>query len=1194
MKKKIEDKIDPIPKLEEDLKNPDPHFVQNAVIGFAKYFENEEARKKLKEEEKTIIVKHLISCLKPKDDLSDSVEVKARTVKVFKSISIYLKEAEIIQVFSSIVNYITDPKAKGKDIFVNCIKSILEKVPGSFYETIGKTIIPTLLKGLDSDDPEIIILSLDTINDYIKKFDYELIKKKYKGFKLEELKIVEVAIKNITSSNDLLKANSIEIIGTVGELLTKKQVCETTKKLLDLINKSNTILEKKNYILALKSLGHTSSRAQIEQLPDLLKLLIYFISKDFLNSEGEYEEKNDLVEATLNCIEIYIGTSLSDIKDNIPKILENTIELLKFDPNSTNEIENVEIEGYDNYEEMEYDANLEDTAWKIRRAASRILGIILSSGFNLQPEVKEKIISALIDCFKEQEENTKIEIVKCLNQYLDSLLLSKQEQGKLIFVKTQSVVIDDYIPKVSQQLIECILKDLEGTSKNIKNNTLKLLPTLAKIAPAGVIESFNILKKGIDKACFDSDENTLTFMDFLKCLFQKYDIATEYQEIFPDIIDYIKKGIANPYYKITTAAIEACCFLFPILIQEEEMTKPFIMNLYNDILPKFKAQDIDYEIKIASANAICIFISECGMLISEKEIIELFKIYIGKTSNEMIRPEIIRILNEILLDKNQLKLKFDNAINQLKQPILSLLDLASPQTQIKVLILLETIFKNYPQALKSSTEEIAKKLLSLKIQEGLVLHIFNILNNMLSILNESLINKILENIETKFSESVMDSSFLTSIFEFTNLACQKLSKKDLISKVKKYSSKIKDFNENMSYYFSIIICHSGEEQKFLETTLNSISSLKDQKQIENVLELIGDVCENSKQNHDDLLVKIEKLRVSLGNKLNEPISQIIGKIGSNNPIGFINKIITQKQDQDSRISLKQFLNLIDKKKVNVTDANINGLIDWLLNTPKLEEEHTNKYVGTCIGLVVKLNKQLVDKYIELVKANSGFKKSSLLNGAKEIFKSKQELSQNTLNSLYAIILEGIKDKERLIKEHSLQALNSIQYMNQKDLLDFYLKEDIRKIIQESCKIDKAYIKEADFGNGNKIVEDKGVGIRKAALDIETFMIDVFPNKVIVGETIPLLIGCLLETDDFILATVYSDLTKMAKLNSSAFSPFGGLLIDTLFKTFANLKIEQSKRFFSLNVKNIFEELKDVESITGNPRYDNVVIEINRH
>ena len=91
-----------------------------------------------------------------------------------------------------------------------------------------------------------------------------------------------------------------------------------------------------------------------------------------------------------------------------------------------------------------------------------------------------------------------------------------------------------------------------------------------------------------------------------------------------------------------------------------------------------------------------------------------------------------------------------------------------------------------------------------------------------------------------------------------------------------------------------------------------------------------------------------------------------------------------------------------------------------------------------------------------------------------------------------------------------------------------------------------------------------------------------------------MIECLLDTEDYLQAIVYSDLTKVAKINPSAFSPFGGMFIDTLFKVWRTLRIEESKRIFSVNVKNIFEELKDVESITGNPRYDMVVQEINKH
>ena len=109
MKRKHEDVLETIPKLQKDLENPDPHFRQNAVIGLGKYFENEEARKKLKEAEKTLIVNHLLKCLEPKEE---SMEVKTRTVKIFKEISIHLKDAEIIQIFSNIINYINKFKIK--------------------------------------------------------------------------------------------------------------------------------------------------------------------------------------------------------------------------------------------------------------------------------------------------------------------------------------------------------------------------------------------------------------------------------------------------------------------------------------------------------------------------------------------------------------------------------------------------------------------------------------------------------------------------------------------------------------------------------------------------------------------------------------------------------------------------------------------------------------------------------------------------------------------------------------------------------------------------------------------------------------------------------------------------------------------------------------------------------------------------
>ena len=1195
MRRNHEDVLEPISKLQKDLENPDPHFRQNAVIGLGKYFENEEARKKLKEQEKTLIVNHLLKCLKPEED---SMEVKTRTVKIFKEISIHLKDAEIIQIFTNIINYITDEKSEGKDIFVNCIKTLLENVPGSFYETIGKIIIPTLTKGIMTKNQEIIILCLDTFNDYIKKFDYELIKKKHTSFKIDEEKIVKVALDNINSTNDLLKANSIEILGTVGVLLNKKQISTTTETLINLIQKSNTITEKKNYILALKSLGHTLSRSQGHMVPKIIALLVTFLTKDFLDSDGEYDEKNSLVEATLNCIEIYICTSISLLKDEIPSIINYSTDLLTYDPGNTNNGENVEIEGYEGYDDVEFDANLEDTAWKVRRAASRILRMILSSGFNLTPETKEKIIGGLIQNFGEQEENAKLEINLCLKLYLDSLVHAKKTPEKFELMKVQSIIVNEFIPSVSKDLIDKMLKDLKGSAPDsIISSTLKLLPSLAFVCPEKLIDDFETLKEGIDKTCFKSNENTIILMNFLSSLFLADDIDEEYKNIYKHIIEYLKKGLANSYYKVSTEAIKASGNLFKILSQDEEGNKTYIKTLYDDILPKFKAQDIDSEIKVATSNAIADFIESCGKLLKENEIKELFKIYIDKTNNDLIKPEILRILNEIF-SKDIKEINLSVAIEEMQKPLLNLLESSPQQIQIKILILFDTFFKKYPNALKKYTEALVDKLLKIKIKEGVLLYLFNIFKNMFSFLNESMIKTIFEYIEIKFNESTMDNSFLTSIFDFTRLGCNKLQKKDLIEKVKKYSPKMKDLNENIAYYFSIIICYSGEEPTFLKEALKQIEILgnntENQKQLETVLNLIGDVCENSQQNHDDLLTELEKLKKKLGNKISDSVSKIEGKIGVSNPIGFINKLTSKPQDQNSRVSLKEFLNLIEKKNIRITDANIDGLISWLLNTPKLEEENINKYVGTCIGLIAKLDNDLVNKYINLLKENTGFKKSSLLNGAKEILKSKLTFPEKIIKPLYDQIIESIKSKERLIKEHSLQALSYMQFKDPKSLLAFYLVPENRKIIGESCKTDKAYIKEADFGNGNKIVEDGGKGIRQAALDIETFMIVNYPNKIILEEIIPLMIECLLDTEDYLQQIVYNNIIRLAKLKPTAFLPFGGKFIETLFPVYRALKIEESIRNFAMNVKKIFEELKDVESVTGHPKYGAVVETISKY
>ena len=1185
--------MDTIPKLQEDMKNPDPHFRQNAVIAFGKYFEDESKRSKLTEPEKATIVKHLLKCLNPEEK---SVEVKARTVKVFKIISIYLKEAEINQIFKESLNYIITPNREGKDIFVDCMKNILEKVPETFYDTIGKIIVEPLSKGLDSSDKETLILCIDTLNKYISKFDYMLIKEKL-SFKLNKQQYISVAIKNISDNDETLKARALEFLETLGALLDKKEIEQTTKQILELFEKSNSLTELKDYINALKSLAKTCSAKQTNYYQQILSILSKYINLEFLeNDSGDYDEKNKVVESAINCLEIYIGTALSQIKKEIPKVIDNLNNLLSYDPNYSYENvddEPVDIEGYEGYEDYAMDANLDDSSWVVRRASCRALLTILNSGYNMQKGEEEKIIKKLIECLREHEENTKVEIIQCLMAYLDSLIIVQEDQGnKLVLMRKKSTIVADFIPQVSKQLIDMILNDLKRKDKVILTNVLKLLPCIAAVAPEEIIHNFNSLKESLDETCFTSNENTLILLQFLKKLFQADNIDNDYKSIYNTIIGYIIKGLKNSYYKICSESINVCYLLFPILAQDIEINTPSIKGLYREIYPKFSVQDIDYEIKVATVNTIGNYIIECGTLLKPDEIKQLFEIYAEKANNEMIRSDVLTALNNIANNDNDLKL--NDVFKLLKDVILNILTSAPIQIQTKTLVLLESIFKKYPKSLLNNVGEIAKKLFELKNQESLIVLIFNVFKNMITWIDAKLIKSIYTYIDTSLQSMNVEKSSLKSLFEFVKLSCQKLGKKELINIVKDYTSKFKNLNENLSYFVSILICYSGEEKKVLETLFTYLSSTKDDKEIVNFLLLIGNICENSTEEHDDLITQLEKLKSKLSNRANDTISKTTGKIGANNPNAFITKIIKEKPNQGNLTAMKEFLELIAEKGKEISENDSNNLVNWLISTPNLKDEYTNKYVGLCAGLLICANQKLIIQYINLLKEKSGEQKSSLLNGLGVVLKSKKKIDDNSLNELIEIIISGLKQTDRLIKEHSIQGLNSLKYEYKDNLLNFYRTDDTRCLILKSCEIDKNFIKEADFGGGNKIIEDKGIEIRKAAYEIVTFIIDKFPNKINFQETVPLMINCLMETEDYLQNVVYSNLAKLAKLNPSSFSPYGDLFIDTLFKVWKRIKIEESKKNFSVNVKKIFEEVKDVQSITGNPRYDMVVQEINKH
>ena len=1180
--------MDSISKLNQDVKHYDPHVRQNAVIGFGRYFEDDNARNSLKDEEKANIVATLLTCLEPKEK---SIEVKGRTVRIFSQIAKYLKEAEIIQIFSRIINYLSNESAEGKDIYVTCIKTIFNYCPASSCYMIGKVIVPVLTKGIESKNKEIIQLCLDAFTDYIRTFDYVLIKENTSVIPNKD-KIINTVVKYVTNDDITLQTNANHFIGEISVLLNKKQIDYLSNTLYDLFKKVNRINEKIAIFNTLSSIAKSSANKQVEFIDKILPIILQYTSLDFLDKDpSDYDEKNDLTESALNLLETYINNILLSLEKNSKTIIENSLKLIEFDPNYSYENAEMDIDegNYDEYEDYEQAdfANMDDSSWKVRRSACHILHSFQKSGHQFTDEHRELIIKKLVECLREHDENTKIDIILCLVSFLSIMISFDENETGLKLKKKVSSLGDDFIQSIVNQLLESIKKDLKSNNQKIIENILKLLPSVASVGASEVIADFDSFKDIINTKIFVNNTNIMTFFDFLSQLFISNKESEDYVGIFDNLINYIEKGITNDFYKINISAIDASVNLIPILAKDKANNKKYILELYNKIFPKFKKDDIDPELKSSLINIMSQIIIDCGDILDEKTLTTLFSIYLEKTHNDIIKPKILSMLNKIIDSPN--KLPLEKPISQFKKMLIDILKSSPLHIQFSALGLLETIYKKYPNSFKGDEKLFVDCLLNMKSEENLISAIYNVLKQMKNILSPTLLEYILKTTADKTNSLQISGNQLDSLFEFTKLSCTQVQPKQLQLIINNYKKDLKVLKPNALYFISIIACACDEENNFIKIALDTLLSSKDEQVIKNALILIGDICENSKNKHNELIQILESKLETFKDEHQNLINVAIGKIGLNDPSAFIQKIINSTPSISIFTSLKQFLTLISEKKINLSDKDYETLFVYLNNDKLFDNNELSNICGECLGLIAEHNEKYIPLFIKGLNGNLNSKKV-FSYGIKFILGKKNEISKQSLELLIPKLIEGLNDDDLTVKENSFNSLLMAAHNYSEDIRHKY--NELMENFKIYHKVNKDWIQIADFGAGMKIINDKGIGIRKAVFATIKIFVDNFGSKINVSETIQILINGLTDNED-IQTTVFGCIIKVAHMFKSAFVSHVDNLCDTLKGVFDKIKSDETKKDFCDNVKRLFDELKDEHDISENPKFVNLNEEISK-
>jgi hypothetical protein len=115
-------------------------------------------------------------------------------------------------------------------------------------------------------------------------------------------------------------------------------------------------------------------------------------------------------------------------------------------------------------------------------------------------------------------------------------------------------------------------------------------------------------------------------------LFKHLEKPGEVASQFKIIMDWIYYGLKHEYYRINIECSNATFFLIKLLrlgLDSKEQTT-YALNLYNALVIKFKANDVDQELKFAIISTVGNLLYHLGHTMDPKPVETILDIYIEK------------------------------------------------------------------------------------------------------------------------------------------------------------------------------------------------------------------------------------------------------------------------------------------------------------------------------------------------------------------------------------------------------------------------------------------------------------------------------------------------------------------------------------------------------------------------------------
>merc|ERR1719334_2659572 len=770
----------------------------------------------------------------------------------------------------------------------------------------------------------------------------------------------------------------------------------------------------------------------------------------------------------------------------------------------------------------------DDVSWKVRRAAAKCIEAVIVSRHEMIEQFYRTISPALINRFKEREENVKADI---FHAYIALLRQTKPVVSVVSPIDSGAMEAEEGPVSLLQAQVPNIVKALhrQMKEKSIKTRQgcFSLLTELILVLPGALASHMPHLVPGIQFSLSSSQSNSnmkIDTLSFVQALLMGHH-PTVFHPHAAVLVPAVIAAVADTFYKISSEALVVLQLLVKVLRPLDSHPTTFDFTLYtNDIYSccfvRLKAQDIDQEVKERAISCMGQVVAHLGDSL-QPELSSCLPIFLERLRNEITRLTAVKAL--IAIASSPLRIDLRCILKDSLPVLSSFLRKNQRALKLSTLVLLDTLVKNYPGSLDLATLSPVLAELPPLVSET-DLHIAQLTLALLTsvtsshastipVIQKSVLPEVLKLAESPLLQGAALAAMLDFFRALVGAGVPGLSHSDMLALLvnpiltPKGAAIHKQGRANIAKCVASLVSHSeAEAVVVVKQFLGQLgTSATQESSLTFCLLAIGETGRGADLSQ---LQQLKQAVLAAFNHTSEEVKSAASYALGNIALGYLgeylpfilNEIETQPRRQYLLLhSLKEVISAqsVSPSGVKVLTVYVPSIWAQLYKHTECVEEGTRNVVAECLGKLCLIKP---DELLPQLKGSLGspspLVRTTIVTAMKFTITDQPQPIDQLLRSEIGHFLTTLKDPDLNVRRVALVAFNSAAH-NKPSLIRDLLRDVLPQLYNETQKR-KELIREVEMGPFKHEVDD-GLDLRKAAFECMYTLLDTCVDRLDIFE-----------------------------------------------------------------------------------------------